>query len=153
MSLDLEKLKEYKENPKTRFYAERYEFLIQKENENAEMASADESMADLVKEDNVQIETEKDQIEKQMDEILKSEVEEVTFPNEILLEVRAGAGGDEASLFASELANMYKKYAEKQNWSFKVVNISESSAGGYKEGSFEVKGQGVFKKLRYENKC
>ncbi len=150
MSLDLEKLKEYKESPKTRFYAERYESLLQKEKENSDMAASDESMADLVLEDNAEIQIEKDQIVNQMEEILKSEVEEEVFPNEILLEVRAGAGGDEASLFASELANMYKKFAEKQNWSFKLVNISESAAGGYKEGSFEVKGKGVFKKLRYE---
>ena len=72
------------------------------------------------------------------------------FPNEIVLEVRAGAGGDEASLFAWELAHMYEKFAETQGWVWKVNYESKSDLNGYKEASFEVKGDGVFKKMRYE---
>ena len=61
------------------------------------------------------------------------------FPNEIVLEVRAGAGGDEASLFAWELAHMYEKFAESQGWQWKVNYESKSDLNGYKEASFEIK--------------
>jgi peptide chain release factor 1 len=145
-----EELQEYKENPKTKYYAEELERLIEKEKENQELAESDPDMAALAEEDNKQVIEQKENILNQIKDILKSEQEEDQFPNEIVLEVRAGAGGDEASLFASELAQMYQRFAEKKGWQFKTLNISESSAGGYKEASFEVKGEGVFKALRFE---
>ncbi len=73
--------------------------------------------------------------------------------NEIILEVRAGAGGNEASLFAWELAYMYKKFAESQGWIWKVNYESKSELNGYKEASFEIKGKdgnNIWKKMRYE---
>ena len=73
--------------------------------------------------------------------------------NEIVLEVRAGAGGDEASLFAWELAHMYEKFSEMQGWQWKVNYESKSDLNGYKEASFEIKGkenQNVYQKMRYE---
>ena len=73
-----------------------------------------------------------------------------TEANEIVLEVRAGAGGDEASLFAWELAHMYEKFAEREGWQWKVNYESTSDLNGYKEASFEIKGKDVFKKMRYE---
>jgi len=75
---------------------------------------------------------------------------EEEFSNEIVLEVRAGAGGGEASLFAWELAHMYEKFAETQNWQWKINYESRNDLGGYKEASFEIKGKDVFKKMRYE---
>ena len=78
----------------------------------------------------------------------KAEKEE--FPNEIVLEVRAGAGGDEASLFAWELAHMYEKFSESQGWLWRTNYESKSDLSGYKEASFEIKGKDVFKKMRYE---
>src|SRR3990167_4527748 len=80
----------------------------------------------------------------------KENVETEEFPNEIILEVRAGAGGEEAALFAKELANMYILYAGLKNWGAKVLYISESALGGYKEAAVEIKGQGVYEKLRFE---
>jgi peptide chain release factor 1 len=145
-----EELQEYKENPKTKYYAEELERLLEKEKENEELASSDPDMASLAEEDNKQIIEQKEDLLSQIKNILKAEQEEEDFPNEIILEVRAGAGGDEASLFASQLAEMYQRYSEKRGWQFKTLNVSESSAGGYKEGSFEIKGQGVFKTLRWE---
>jgi peptide chain release factor 1 len=145
-----EELQEYKENQKTKYYAEELERLLEKEKENAELAASDPDMASLAEEDNKQVIEQKENILAQIKEILKSEQEEEQFPNEIILEVRAGAGGDEASLFASQLAEMYQRYAETRGWQFRTLNVSESSAGGYKEGSFEIKGQGVFKALRFE---
>ena len=72
------------------------------------------------------------------------------FPNEIILEVRAGAGGEEAALFAKELALMYILYAGLKNWSAQVLYASEGALGGYKEAAIEMKGEGVFEKLRFE---
>ncbi|MEK7147664.1 MAG: PCRF domain-containing protein, partial [Patescibacteria group bacterium] len=75
---------------------------------------------------------------------------EEEFPNEIILEVRAGAGGEEAALFAKELAEMYILYAEKEGWSVTTVSISLGSQGGYKEAAFEIRGRDVYKRLRFE---
>ena len=77
-------------------------------------------------------------------------VETKEFPNEVVLEVRAGAGGDEASLFAWELAHMYEKFSEMENWQWKTNYESKSDLNGYKEASFEIKGKDVYKKMRYE---
>ncbi len=145
-----EELQNYIQNPKTKYYAEELERLLSKEQENNQLIKSDPDMADLVIDDNRQISEQKENILNQIKEILKSDQEEEKFPNEIILEVRAGAGGDEASLFASQLAEMYKRYSEDNKWSFSPVSISESAAGGFKEAVFEVRGQGVFKKLRYE---
>jgi peptide chain release factor 1 len=72
------------------------------------------------------------------------------WPNEIVLEVRAGVGGEEASLFAEELAQMYVKYAQIQGWSAKGLDESRAALGGYKEAQFEIKGPDCYRKLRYE---
>ena len=77
-------------------------------------------------------------------------VETEEFPNEIILEVRAGAGGEEAALFARELSNMYILYAGLKNWSAKVLDTSLSSLGGYKEAAIEIRGDGTYEKLRFE---
>ncbi len=67
-----------------------------------------------------------------------------------IVEIRAGAGGDEASLFAADLFGMYAKYAERQGWQVDLLSSSRSEAGGFKEVVFEVTGAGAFGKLKYE---
>jgi len=69
----------------------------------------------------------------------------------VMLEVRAGTGGDEASLFAGDLFRMYEKFAALQGWSVEVISASEGSAGGFKEIIAEVKGRGAFAKLKFES--
>jgi peptide chain release factor 1 len=69
----------------------------------------------------------------------------------IILEVRAGAGGHEASLFARDLFRMYQNYAMRQVWSFKILDESKSDLGGYKEAVAEIKGSDVYLKLRQES--
>ncbi len=144
-------ISKYKENPKTSFLAGEYEKQEKEEASIKEMLLSDDSMKDLAEEELKNIELQKEAILKQMDDILKVEEQEDKFPNEIVLEVRAGAGGDEASLFAMQLAEMYEKYSERQGWQIRKVSESLSSAGGYKEVIFEIKGLGVYKKLRFEN--
>ena len=68
-----------------------------------------------------------------------------------ILEVRAGTGGDEASLFAAELFRMYQRYAEGRGWKFEIMGISDSELGGYKEASALVSGRGVFARLKFES--
>ena len=80
----------------------------------------------------------------------KENVETKEFPNEIILEVRTGAGGEEAALFAKKLASMYILYANLRNWSARVLYESISALGGYKEAAIEIKGEGVYEKLCFE---
>lgn len=67
-----------------------------------------------------------------------------------IIEIRAGAGGDEAALFAAELFRMYRHYAEKQGWRFEIIDASPTSIGGYKEVVAEIEGKHVYQKLRHE---
>jgi peptide chain release factor 1 len=68
----------------------------------------------------------------------------------VVLEIRAGTGGDEATLFAAELFRMYSRYAEEQGWRVEVIDLSESEAGGVKEVSAIVEGRGAYSRLKYE---
>lgn len=147
MSLDLEQLKK---DHKTSYFALEYERLLEEEKKINEMVLLDESLKELAEEEVQNIIFQKEAIERQIEEIMKSEKEEEEFPNEIVLEVRAGAGGDEASLFAYELAHMYERFSEYKNWGWKILDESINEVGGYKEASFEVKGKDVYKLLRYE---
>lgn len=143
-------IKELKENQKTSFLAMELERLNSEEESAKKMISENPEMAEMAKEELDIIKTQIDGVKKQIEDILKAEKNEEKFPNEIVLEVRAGAGGDEASLFARELASMYERYAEKRGWNWKKLDVSENDLGGYKEGSFEVKGIDVYKDLRFE---
>jgi len=69
----------------------------------------------------------------------------------VILEIRAGTGGDEAALFAGNLFRMYERYAAKQGWKVELVAASEGSMGGYKEIIAEIRGRGAFAKLKYES--
>lgn len=69
----------------------------------------------------------------------------------VILEVRAGTGGDEAALFAADLFRMYTKYAEARKWSVEVVEMSENDLGGYREIVAAIRGEGVFARLKYES--
>ena len=69
----------------------------------------------------------------------------------VILEIRAGTGGDEAALFAGDLFRMYERYAAKQGWKVEIVSASEGSMGGYKEVIAEIRGRGAFAKLKFES--
>ena len=122
--MDIEK---YKQNPKTAYLAKTYLELQDEES--------------------------KQMILSEMDRILSSSTTENSASDEIreiILEVRAGTGGEEASLFAHELAEMYTLYAGLKHWSEQLLYASESSLGGYKEAAIEIRGEGVYQKLRFE---
>lgn len=69
----------------------------------------------------------------------------------VIVEIRAGAGGDEAGIFAGDLFRMYSRYAEEQRWKVEVLSAHETGVGGYKEIVFEVRGHGAFSRLKYES--
>ena len=69
----------------------------------------------------------------------------------VVLEIRAGAGGDEAALFASDLFRMYSRYAERQGWRLEVLNMSDTGVGGTKEVTALIEGKGVYGRLKYES--
>lgn len=147
MTLDLEELKK---NHNTSYLATMLEKLSREEMEVREMLAGDDTLHEMAAKELKFIQEERERIEAQVQEILDKEKVEEEITNEIVLEVRAGAGGDEASLFAWELAHMYEKYCEAQGFSFRVNYESKSDLNGYKEASFEIKGKGVYDKMRYE---
>jgi peptide chain release factor 1 len=143
-------IQEFKNNIKTSYLANEYIRLDNEEMTVKEMLVSDPSMADMAKEELANLQTQKQVIWEQMEAILVEEKQEEEFPNEVIMEVRAGVGGDEAALFAELLAKMYSAYSGIKGWSFTPVDESKNDIGGYKEASFEIKGLGVYKELRYE---
>lgn len=90
-------------------------------------------------------------------ERLEREIKTMLLPRDhrdernVIVEIRAGTGGDEAALFAADLFRMYSRYAEKRGWSVEVLSANEIGIGGYKEIIFLVKGRGAYSRLKYES--
>jgi len=88
---------------------------------------------------------------------LEKQVQRMLLPRDIadernaIIEIRAGAGGDEAALFAAVLFDMYRRYAALRGWNFEVMELSENDLGGLKEGSATISGKGVFARLKFES--
>lgn len=113
-----------------------------------ELAAGTDEMAELAKMEAEALRAEKDALE-----ITLQEQTRPTDPmdkKDVIVEIRAGAGGDEAGLFAGELMRMYLKYAENHGWTTGLIDESQNEAGGYKEVIFSVKGHNVYKALKYE---
>jgi len=69
---------------------------------------------------------------------------------DVIMEIRAGAGGNEAGLFAADLFRLYSRYAQSKGWGIDIINVNESGIGGFKEIIFEIRGKGAFSRLKYE---
>ena len=112
-------------------------------------SSNDTDMIEMAKE---QLEISKKSIEK-----LEDEIKILLIPKDpddaknVLVEIRAGTGGDEASIFAGDLFRMYTKFAQDKKWDLSVVDTSEGTAGGFKEVIFEISGEDVYGELKYES--
>ncbi len=146
----MNELSKFKENHKTSYLAESYERLDVEEKELRGMLEKDASLQELAKGELETIFSQKAALMKQMQEIADSEKEEEDFPNEIVLEIRAGAGGEEAGLFAGKLAEMYSRFAELHKWGVTTISESKTPLGGYKEAVFEMRGKDIYKKMRFE---
>ena len=108
-----------------------------------------EEMKDLAKEELADAKKRIEELEQELKILLLPK-----DPNDeknVIVEIRAGAGGDEAALFASELYRMYVHYAESQHWKTEMINVSESGIGGMKEVEFMITGHGAYSKLKYES--
>jgi len=145
--LDLTK---YKQNKKTSYLADSFEDLERREAELVALTTTDPSMKEMAEGDLADFRVQKTELLAQMDAILAGDKAEEEFPNEIIMEIRAGAGGEEAALFARNLADMYQAYAVLQGWGTRILEESKTPTDGYKQVSIEVRGKDVYKKLRYE---
>ncbi|PJE74228.1 MAG: peptide chain release factor 1 [Candidatus Taylorbacteria bacterium CG10_big_fil_rev_8_21_14_0_10_41_48] len=140
----------YKKNHKTSYLADMYEKLDKEEIDLKALMETDDSMRELGQADLENIEVQKKEIMRQVEAIDTADKQEEEFPNELIMEIRAGAGGDEAALFAEELATMYRAYAANQGWQVSILDESKADVGGYKEFSMEVHGRDVYRRLMYE---
>lgn len=140
---------QYAHDHRVTYLLQEWERLVRAEHDAKELAETDASLHELVEKELADIDAQKNALIEQIETITKEE-EEMESPSELVLEVRAGAGGDEAALFAAELAAMYVKFAELRGWKTKVLYDSRTPLGGFKEASFEIKGKGAYDLLKYE---
>ena len=130
--------KEYKECQQT---VEESLSMLEEEN--------DEEMRDMLKEELADAKKRIEELEHQLKILLLPK-----DPNDnknVIVEIRAGAGGDEAALFAAEIYRMYVKYAETQRWKTEMLSLNENGIGGFKEVTFMLTGNGAYSKLKYES--
>lgn len=138
LSLMMEKVKEYRTLISN---LEEAELLLKEE--------TDEEMLTMAK---IEMETAKEQLP-----AIEEEIKLLLIPKDpedaknVVVEIRAGTGGDEASIFAGDLYRMYTKYCQSKNWSVSFVDSSDGTAGGFKEVIFEVSGEDVYGTLKYES--
>ena len=111
--------------------------------------NSDDEFKELLKEE---LEESRELVEK-----LKEELKILLLPKDpndsknVIMEIRGGAGGDEAAIFAGDLFRMYSRYAERRRWKTEIMSMNESDLGGFKEISFMISGQGAYSRLKYES--
>ena len=142
--------KEYKDLKKILERAEVYKTLVSNLEEAQEIIT-DESDSEMVEMAKIQMDEAKQQMP-----VLEEEIKVLLIPKDpedaknVVMEVRAGTGGDEASIFAGDLQRMYTKYCESKGWRVDVVDFNEGTSGGYKEIIFEVSGTDVYGSMKFE---
>lgn len=143
--------KEYKELSVMVEKMNQYKIIISNL-EEAELLLKDEQDEEMIAMAKMEIESAKENLPK-----LEEEIKFLLIPKDpedaknVVVEIRAGTGGDEASIFAGDLYRMYTKYCQSQNWQVSFVDSSEGTAGGFKEVIFEVSGDDVYGTLKYES--
>ncbi len=130
-----------------------YEKLLKINNDideaNISRASGDPDLTLLAEEELAQLIPQRAELEKKIDEI-----ENPTDPmdkKDIIVEIRAGTGGEEAALFAGDLFRMYSRFAEKKGWKTKLISQNQTGIGGFKEVIFEINGENVYSHLKFES--
>jgi peptide chain release factor 1 len=112
-------------------------------------SETDEEMRSLARAEAVQLAEQRDALEQRLRLALLPK--DPNDEHNVFVEVRAGAGGEEAALFAAELMRMYIRYAQRHNWKAEVVDQNDTGIGGIKEAVFQVKGKGAYSRLKYES--
>ena len=131
---------EFKKNFATAYLAEEYERLEREASDAASAAGADADLKAMAEEETVRLRSRQAEILKEIEQILDKEKEEVAKPISVVMELRAGAGGDEAAIFARDLKEMYQKYAEHRGWKVRVID----------DLTLEIAGADAYEALRYE---
>ena len=143
--------KEYKDLSQIVSKREKYLNLLSNISE-AEAIIKNESDSEMIEMAKIQLDESKEMLSK-----LEDEIKFLLIPKDpedtknVVIEVRAGTGGDEASIFAGDLYRMYSKYCQDQGWSVSLVDLNEGTAGGFKEIIFEVTGEEVYGTMKYES--
>ncbi len=113
-------------------------------------ADSDSDLKDMAKEEMAELSRERDALEEEMHVLMLPK--DPHDDKNVIMEIRGGAGGDEAALFAGDLFRMYSKYIEKQSgWKAGIISANEPELGGFKEVIFSIEGAGVYGKLKYES--
>ena len=130
---------------------QRHEALAEAEIEAAKTIeeSSDEEMKILAADELTKIRKRKEETQKELDMMLFEESPD--DKRNTIIEIRAGAGGDEAALFAANLFRLYSRYAEKHGWKTKLISANRIGIGGFKEAIFEVSGDGAYGRLKFES--
>ena len=142
--------KEYKDLKKIIDKGEIYKNLIANKSEAQEIISIekDDEMIEMAKMQLEEVEAELPKIEEDLKVLLIPK--DPDDSKNVVVEIRAGTGGDEASIFAGDLYRMYTKFSESKNWSVNLVDLNEGTSGGFKEIIFEVNGEDVYGNLKFE---
>jgi peptide chain release factor 1 len=106
-------------------------------------------MQEMVKAEIASLKAERARLEKEMQKMLLPQ--DPRDARDVIMEIRAGTGGDEAGLFAADLFRMYTRYAESQGWQAEMLNAHDTGVGGFKEVVFELRGKGAFSRLKFES--
>ena len=152
---DQEKFRKYmKEQSNLAPIVEAYtEYKASKQNieDSLQMISeeSDEELLEMAREELADSKKKVEELEKKLKILLLPK-----DPNDdknVIVEIRGGAGGDEANIFAGDLYRMYSRYAERRRWKTEIMSVNESEAGGFREISFMISGQGAYSRLKYES--
>lgn len=158
-------------NPSVVNDQDRFRKLMKEQNELAPIVAAyteykqakqavEDSLAILEEENDEDMrELAKEELNEAKDKIttLENELKILLLPKDanddknVIVEIRGGAGGDEAALFAAELYRMYSRFAERNRWKVEMISLNENGIGGFKEAVFMINGQGAYSKLKYES--
>jgi peptide chain release factor 1 len=155
VALDLQKMtdlsKKQAEMTEIMQKIEELERIEKNMSENAEIVNTeqDSEMKQMAMDENISLALQKSSIEKQLETLLlpKDPYDE----KNVIVEIRAGAGGDESALFATNLFRMYSRYAEKNRWQIVLLNSNQNGLGGFKEVAFEINGKNIYAKMKYES--
>lgn len=126
----------------------RYKKVLEELGENQELL-ADPEMKEMAEEEISRLSEEEERLESEIKILLLPK--DPNDSRDVILEIRAGTGGDESALFAGDLFRMYSRFAEKNRWKVELLSASESERGGYKEVIASIEGQEVYAKLKYES--
>jgi peptide chain release factor 1 len=128
--------------------AQTYRALL-RDLDGARALLTDPAMADLAHAEVKDLEARREALEAKLRQMLVPK--DPRDERDVIVEIRAGAGGDEAGIFAADLFRMYTRYAEQRGWRPELLTANETGVGGFKEVTFEIKGQGAYSRLKFES--